>query len=382
MTDNRFVNRSELIGILVLAAHPGRDPAALPRRLPPQPGRQIPDLRLRRAGPGDLLGLWRHPEPRAGRVLRPRRLLHGDVPQARGLERREHQDPVDARHSRFHGLEPDHRSCRCSGSRSTASPSRIFAVIAGARPVRLHHRCRDVQAPRRRRLLRHHHPGGRRDPDHPDRRPAGLHRRHQRHHRSAHPAGLGHPHRPRQDRALLRRGRAAVRLHLRRPVHPALQARPHPGRDARQGGPRALLRLRRRQLQDLRLLRRRGLRRDRRRDVHAAGRLHVAVLRRHRAVDRDGDLHRGRRPAVDPRRGLRHAAGQLRQDQPLGILSGTLAVRARRHCSSRSCWPSRTAWPGSGATTWQPQIDRLFASGKSKRHGWTDKSVADGAPAE
>ena len=44
-------------------------------------------------------------------------------------------------------------------------------------------------------------------------------------------------------------------------------------------------------------------RRDRRRDVHAAGRLHVAVLRRHRAVDRDGDLRRGRRPAFAGRRG-------------------------------------------------------------------------------
>ena len=45
-----------------------------------------------------------------------------------------------------------------------------------------------------------------------------------------------------------------VRLHLHRAVHPALQARPHPGRDARQGGSRPLLRLQRRQFQDLRLL--------------------------------------------------------------------------------------------------------------------------------
>jgi len=29
-----------------------------------------------------------------------------------------------------------------------------------------------------------------------------------------------------------------------------------------------------------------------------------------------------------------------------------------------------------------PQVARLFASGKSKPGGWTDKSVADGAPAE
>ncbi len=42
---------------------------------------------------------------------------------------RQHQDPVDAGHSRFHGLEPDHRSCRCSGSRSTASRSRYLAIL-------------------------------------------------------------------------------------------------------------------------------------------------------------------------------------------------------------------------------------------------------------
>ena len=74
----------------------------------------------------------------------------------------------------------------------------------------------------------------------------------------------------------------------------------------------------------------RHVRRHRRRDVRAAGRIHVAVLCRHRAVDRDGDLHRGRRPALDPRRGLRHAAGQLRQDQPFGILPRALAVRTGR----------------------------------------------------
>ena len=169
MTDNRFTNRSELIGILVLAVVPGGDPAALSRCLQAQPGREISDLRLRGAGAGDLLGLWRHPEPGAGRVLRPRRLLHGDVSQARGIERREHQDPVDARHSRFHGLESDH----------------LAAVVLEAVPQpHLHHRRRhpgaghlcpdhrrgDVQAPRRRHLFRHHHPGRRRDPDHPDRR--------------------------------------------------------------------------------------------------------------------------------------------------------------------------------------------------------------------
>ena len=253
----------------------------------------------------------------------------------------------------------------------------------GAGHLRPDHRRRDVQAPRRRHLFRHHHPGRRRDPDHPDRRTAGLHRRHQRHDRPAHAEGLGHPARPRQDRAVLLRGRLPVRLHLHRPVHPALQARPHPGRDARQGGPRPLLRLQRRQLQDLRLLRRRRVRRDRRRHVRAQGRLHVAVLCRHRAVDRNGDLHRGRRPALDPRRGLRHAAGQFRQDQPVGILPANCGCSGSAACSSRSCSPSRTASPASGSDYVQPRIDRLFSSRKPKSgNGWTDNSVADGAPAE
>ena len=48
--------------------------------------------------------------------------------------------------------------------------------------------------------------------------------------------------------------------------------------------------------------------------VHAAGRLYVAELRRHRAVDRDGDIRRGRWAHVAARRGIRRAAGQLRQD--------------------------------------------------------------------
>jgi urea transport system permease protein len=46
-------------------------------------------------------------------------------------------------------------------------------------------------------------------------------------------------------------------------------------------------------------------------DVHAAGGLHVAVVRRHRAVDRDGDLRRRGRAHVAGRRGVRRAAGQL-----------------------------------------------------------------------
>jgi hypothetical protein len=70
-----------------------------------------------------------------------------------------------------------------------------------------------------RRLFRHHHPGRRRDPDHSDRGPAGLYRRHQWHHRSAHAKGLGHPARPRQARAVFLRGGLPVRLHHRSAVH-------------------------------------------------------------------------------------------------------------------------------------------------------------------
>ncbi len=47
-----------------------------------------------------------------------------------------------------------------------------------------------------------------------------------------------------------------------------------------------------------------------RRHVHAAGGLHVAELRGHRAVDRNGDLRRGGRAHEPGGRGVRHAAGQ------------------------------------------------------------------------
>ncbi len=192
MNDNRFSNSFGADRHPGACSPAGGGPAALPRRLQAQPRRQVSDLRVRRARAGAVLGLWRHSEPRAGRVLRPRRLLHGDVPQARSLERREHQDPVDARHSRLHGLESDH----CAAVVLAAVPQPHLhhrGHHSGAGPVCPDHRRRDVQAPRRRHLFRHHHPGDGGDPDHPDRRPAGLHRRHQRHHRPADAAGLGHP---------------------------------------------------------------------------------------------------------------------------------------------------------------------------------------------
>jgi len=123
MTDNRFINRSELIGILVLAVFLV---VILPLCL------DVFRLNLVAKyltyafvalglvicwGYGGILSLGQ------GGVLRSRRLLHGDVSQARSIEPREHQDPVDPRHSRFHGLESDHLACRCSGSPFTVSPS-------------------------------------------------------------------------------------------------------------------------------------------------------------------------------------------------------------------------------------------------------------------
>ena len=200
--NSRFFNRSELIGFVALAALLF---VILPLSLDVfrlNLVAQIPDLRLRRDRPGAVLGLWRHSEPGAGGVLRPRRLLHGDVPQARGIEPGEHQDPVDPRHSRFHGLESDHLAAAVLAAVPQSHPyhSRHHP---GARPVRPDHRHRDVQAPRRRHLFRDHHAGRRGDPDHPDRRPAGLYRRHQRHDRPAHPEGMGHPAGSRQGHPLL-----------------------------------------------------------------------------------------------------------------------------------------------------------------------------------
>ena len=83
----------------------------------------------------------------------------------------------------------------------------------------------------------------------------------------------------------------------------------------------------------------------RRRDVHAAGRVHVAVVRRHRAVDRDGDLLRGRRPPFAGRRGRGHAAGQLGQDAVLRNRFRSSGCSPWAACSSRSCWHSRAGSP-------------------------------------
>jgi len=86
MTDNRFINRSELIGILVLAA---LLVVILPLFLDVfrlNLVREIPHLCLRGAGPGDLLGVWPAFSVWGRGCFRARRLLHGDVSQARSLQ--------------------------------------------------------------------------------------------------------------------------------------------------------------------------------------------------------------------------------------------------------------------------------------------------------
>ena len=93
---------------------------------------------------------------------------------------------------------------------------------------------------------------------------------------------------------------------------------------------------------------------DRRRDVHAAGRLHVAVLRRHRALDRDGDLLRRGRAHVAARRGLRRAAGQLRARRTFPKLSAAVAVRDGRAVHRRG-----DAFPNGLAGVYRRYVDPL-----------------------
>ena len=110
------------------------------------------------------------------------------------------------------------------------------------------------------------------------------------------------------------------------PLHPDQQARHLAAGDARQGRPCAVLRLRRGGFQDIHVLpgsRPVGYRRC---DVRAAGRLHVAKLRRHRAFHRDGDICRGRRAYEPGRRGLRRLDGERRQDAVLREFPGPVAV--------------------------------------------------------
>ena len=88
-------------------------------------------------------------------------------------------------------------------------------------------------------------------------------------------------------------------------------------------------------------------------------------LRRHRAVDRDGDLRRRRRAHVAGRRGLRHAAGELRQDLLLRELPGPVAVPDGRAVHRRDAWPSRRAWPACGRATSSPGGKRRAAAAQA-----------------
>ena len=136
---------------------------------------------------------------------------------------------------------------------------------------------------------------------------------------------------------------------------------------SREGGSRALLRLRRGQFQDARLLHVGRDVRHRRRDVHAAGRLHVTLVRRHHALDRDGDLHRGRRAHVGGRRGLRHAAGELRQDLLLRTVSGFVAVLDGRARSSAWCCLFPDGLAGLYERYGKPFVARLTRARRHRR---------------
>ena len=172
-----------------------------------------------------------------------------------------------------------------------------------------------------------------------------------------------------------------IALHAAGAVRALQQARPHPGRHARQGRPRPLLRLRRRQLQDLHLLPGVGHRGYRRRHVHPAGRLHVAVLRRHRAVDRDGDLLRGRRAHLDRRRGLRHPAGQLGEVELLGKLSGAVAVRhgrpVHRGGDRLPARPRRPVHRSNPALARTPRRPARRARGRARRRRSEEKPMSN-----
>ncbi len=78
-----------------------------------------------------------------------------------------------------------------------------------------------------------------------------------------------------------------------------------------------------------------------------AGGLHVAELRGHRALDRDGDLRGGRRPLLHVRGDLRHAAHQLGEDVLLRDRFPNSGCSASARCSSPSSCCSPTASPAS-----------------------------------
>ncbi len=123
-----------------------------------------------------------------------------------------------------------------------------------------------------------------------------------------------------------------------------------------------LLGLRRGHVPGLRLLLRGHAVGRGRRHVHPAGRLHVAVAGRHRALHRDGDLRRRGRAHVAGGRGLRRAAGELRQDLFFRELPRPLAV------------PDGRRVPGRGAGLPRRPGRRLHAARSSP--GWPGASHA------
>jgi urea transport system permease protein len=149
---------------------------------------------------------------------------------------------------------------------------------------------------------------------------------------------------------LLRQRLAAAR-HLFMPRGVRKQGRPHAGRDARQGGPRPLLGLRRRQLQDLRLLPRAAF-------AGIGGAMFtlqvgfmspsfVGIVPSIEMVI----FCRRRRAAVAARRGLRRAPGELGARRVFSERFPELWLFAMGGLFIAVVMPSRTAWPGSTTRT-------------------------------
>ena len=201
MSDNpRFINRSELLGIAVLAL---LLVVILPLCLDVFRLNLVAKYLTYSFVAIGLVLCWGYGGNSqlsgAGRVLRPRRLLHGDVSEiARGI-----RAPPTPKSSRRPASLISWTGIR---SRRTAealfwkllvpqSAFRDHRGVGDSGASRLHRRRGDVHAARRRRLFRDHHPGGCCDHDDPDRRPAGLYRWHQWHDRPAHARRMGHPRR-------------------------------------------------------------------------------------------------------------------------------------------------------------------------------------------
>ena len=129
--------------------------------LPPEPGRQVPDLRVRRRRPGVALG--------QGGILSLGQGVFfglGGYCMAMFLKL-EASDPISTKIQSTPGI-PDFMDWNQITKLPLfwmpfkSLPFTMFAVSLVPALFALHHRRRDVQAARRRRLLRDHHPGHRR----------------------------------------------------------------------------------------------------------------------------------------------------------------------------------------------------------------------------